>query len=185
MKVSKLAAILSLFIAGCAGSANQSVKTNSTDSNLETKLHDTNLGCDSTIVNNEFSFDVLRFEVFKADTTKIKSLFLDKVKLNIEKKKDSERGYLDLYNFEDGTNKLVMYYNDGFYLEEGDINNNKILLNKKISLGMTKADFLKLINAPGIQCDILTVTNDESSFEAIYIFSDAKLKQIKAGQIVE
>lgn len=141
--------------------------------------------CDSTVINNELGFNILVFDVFKANTAKIKSLFLDTVVLKLEKQKNSEGGTYDLYHFTDGVNTLTLYNNGGFYLDEGEIRNDKVLLNKKISMGMTKDDFLKLIKATNINCDTIVVKDDELTFETVYIFSDNKLKQIKMGQIVE
>lgn len=182
--------LLALVLEGCQSNVTQTRKQDKSETirskRKETvKKHFPILSCDTIIVNNEFSFNALAFEVFKADTAKIKSLFLNPVILKFEKQKNSEGGSYDLYNFTDSINKLTLYRNEGFYLKEGDIKNGKILLNKKISIGMTKDEFLKLVKITNIKCDTITVVNDESTFETIYIFNDSKLKRIKMGQIVE
>jgi hypothetical protein len=182
--------IILLLIAGCQGVKNQTEKQDQSDTIMSegkkiVKKYSPVLGCDSTIINNEFSFDVLAFEVFKADTAKIKSLFLNPVVLKFEKQKNPEGGHFNLYRFTDGINRLTLYYNGGFYLEDGDIRNDKVLLNNKISIGMAKEDFLKLVKGTNIKCDTVTVVNDETSFETDYIFNNSKLKEIKMGQIVE
>lgn len=165
-------------IVGCQGAVNKKQNQFNTRPQKE-------VSCDSNIINNEFSFDVLAFKVFKADTTKIKSLFSSPVVLKLESKKDSEGETYYLYSFTDGMNKLTLFSNDGFYLEEGYIKNDKIHLNKKISIGMTKDSFLKLFKGTNITCDTVTIENDESTIEAVYIFKDSKLIQIKMGQILE
>jgi hypothetical protein len=174
--------ILPLVIAGCQSAIKQN---QSNTIKPAVKKHSPALSCDSIVINNELSFDALAFKIFTADTTKIKSLFLNPVVLKIKKQKDSEGIASNLYIFTDGVNRLILYYNDGFYLENGEIKDDKILLNKKISIGMTKNDFLKLVNRTDIKCDTVSVVNDEGSFEADYIFSNSKLKEIKLGQIVE
>lgn len=123
--------------------------------------------------------------MFKADTIKIKSLFLNPAILKIEKKRDAEGNSYSLYHFTDGINKLILYSNNGFYLEDGSIRNDKVLLNNKISIGMAKNAFLELISKTNLKRDTIIVKDDELSFEAVYIFNDSKLKQIRLGQIIE
>lgn len=190
MKISKHIFLLMLFIiAGCQDVENQSKKQGRSGTKKSTgtesvKKYSSVLNHDSTVINNEFSHDVLAFEVFKADTNKIKSLFLSPAILKIEKKRDAEGDPYFLYNFTDGINRLTLYNNDGFYLEDADIRNNNVLL-KKISVGMTKNAFLDLISRADIKRDTIIVKDDELSFEAVYIFNNSKLKQIRLGQIVE
>jgi hypothetical protein len=181
--------IIPLVIAGCQGATTQTGKQDQSDTikpgEGNSKENSPVLSCDSTAINNELSFDGLAFKVFTADTTKIKSLFLNPVVLKIKKQKDSEGIASNLYIFTDGINRLTLYYNEGFYLEDGDIRNDKVLLNKKISIGIAKGDFLKLIKATRIKSDTVLVFNDETSFETDYIFNNSKLKEIKMGQTVE
>ena len=141
---------------------------------------------DTVIVSQEFSYDVLAFDVFKADTNKIKSLFLDPVTLKMEKATTEEGEPYYLHNFTDGVNKIVLFRNDSsFYIRDADIKNNRILLNRKISIGMKKDAFQELLKVKNIKCDTITVTDEESTFMSVYIFKDARLKQIKMGGIVE
>lgn len=145
-----------------------------------------NLNCDTIVVSNEFGTKALAFDIFKADTNKVKSLFLDPVVLKIEKKKDSEGYVHDLYYFTDKTNRVILSENnDYFYIEDARIKNNNVLLNKKISIGMNKAYLVGLLNLKNIPCDSITVRDDEASFETVYVFKDSKLKQVEMGQIVE
>jgi hypothetical protein len=177
-----------LIIAGCQNPATQSSEQNHPDTispKQTAKKPSTVLVGDSTIINNEFSKAILAFEVFKADTDKIKSLFLDPVTLKLEKLSNEEGDFYLLYNFSDGINKLSLFYNDGFYVKDGDIKNNLVRLNRSISIGMAKADFLKLINVRAIAKDTITVKDNELSYETVYIFNNAKLMQIETGNIVE
>ncbi|MES2277967.1 MAG: hypothetical protein V4592_18205 [Bacteroidota bacterium] len=144
------------------------------------------LNCDTTIVNQELSYGALAFKVFKLDTNKLKSLFLDPVVLKMEKQSAPDNGAYFLHHFTDGINKMILYRNDGgFYMEEADIKNGRVRLNKKISFGMQKATFLQLLKVTNIKCDTITVTDDEGSFASVYIFKNAKLSEIKMGQMVE
>ena len=182
--------LIPLFIAGCHGAVTQTKKQAKSDTIRPgrkeiVKTPHPILTRDSTIINDELSKDVLAFEVFKADTAKIKSLFLNPVILKLEKQKDSGGNSYNLYNFTDGINKIILIYNAGFYLKDGEIKNNKVLLNKKLSIGMTKDDFLKLVNVVNIKRDTVIVKDDELSCETDYIFNNSKLKQIITGQIVE
>lgn len=122
---------------------------------------------------------------FKANTNKIKSLFMSPVVLKIEKQKNSEGISYNIYNFADGVNKLRLYNNDGFYLEDGYIKNNRVHLNKNLSIGMAKDAFLRLIKVKNIKCDTITTVDNEASFETVYVFRDFKLQEIKMGSIVE
>jgi hypothetical protein len=103
----------------------------------------------------------------------------------MEKGKDHERGLYDLYNFTDGVNKIILYNNRGFYIKDSEITNDRVLLNKKISIGMKEDAFEKLLKVKDIKCDTITVTDEELTFESVYIFKDAKLRQIKMWSIVE
>lgn len=182
--------LLALVIEGCQSNATQTAKQDTFDT-IRSERKETvkrsvpALRGDTMIVDNKFSFDALAFEIFKADTTKVKSLFMAPVVLKTEKRKNAEGGAYDLYNFTDGINKLTLYFNEGFYLQEGIVKNGNVLLNKKISIGMTKDKFLKLVKKTGIKCDTIIAVNDESTFETVYIFNDAKLRQIQMGQILE
>jgi hypothetical protein len=182
--------LIPLFVMGCHGIATQTKKQGQSDTIRSgrkeiAKKYPSVFTPDSTIINNEFSNDVLAFGVFNADTTKIKSLFLNPVSLKLEKQKDSEGNSYYLYDFTDGINKVILIYNDGFYLKDGEIKNDKVLLNKKISIGMPKDDFLKLVNVVNIKRDTVIVKDDELSCETDYIFNNSKIKQITTGQIVE
>ncbi|MGZ3927941.1 MAG: hypothetical protein ACXVJG_13380 [Mucilaginibacter sp.] len=138
------------------------------------------LNCDTIIVSREFSDEVLAFTVFKADTNKIKSLFLHPATLKMEKQTNDQGGSYDLYHFTDGMNEIILLRNDGgFYMGEADIKNDKVLLNKKISIGMKKEAFLELLRVKNIKCDTINVTNEESTFESLYLFKDARLREIK------
>jgi len=182
--------LIPLFIAGCHGAVTQTKKQAKSDTIRPgrkeiVKTPHPILTRESTIINNEFSYHVLAFEVFNADTTKIKSLFLNSVILKLEKQKDSEGNSYNLYNFTDGINKIILIYNAGFYLKDGEIKNDKVLLNKKLSIGMTKDDFLKLVNVANFKRDTVIVEDDELTYETVYFFNNSKLKQIATGQIVE
>jgi hypothetical protein len=175
-------------IAGCqnntAKSASDTIKS-AKKAKVEKAISTSN--CDSTVINQEFSFDALAFQVFKADTDKIKSLFLDPVALKIEKDTDKNNGEAPhyLHNFTDGINKIALSYNHGFYIEYADIKNDKVRLNKKISIGMNKDVLLRLVKVKSINCDTINVQDTEMTFESIYIFEGAKLREIRMGQTVE
>jgi len=143
--------------------------------------------CDSAVINNELSYHALAFDVFKADINKIKSLFLNPVVLKMEKQKNDQGESYDLYDFSDGINKISLFRNpkEGFYIEDADVKNDKVRLNKKISIGMKKEAFLKLLAVKNIACDTLIVADEESTFESVYIFKDDKLRWLKMGQTVE
>ncbi|GAC1314451.1 MAG: hypothetical protein NVSMB24_39110 [Mucilaginibacter sp.] len=142
--------------------------------------------CDTTIVNEEFSSNVLGIKVFKADTNKIKSLFKEPVTISIQEKEEQGGKYY-LYNFATQTNKLILFYNPdgGFYIATGVINSNKIILNKGISIGMGKDIFLNLLNLSNIKCNTFYVTDDELTFKTSFIFKHQKLSQIKMQQTME
>jgi len=173
---------------GCQNNTTQSTSYSTTSAkNTKVEKAISNSKCDSTVTNQEFGFDALAFKVFKADTNKIKSLFLNPVVLKTKKDtdKNDEGAPYYLHNFTDGINKISLLYNHGFYIEYADIKNNRVRLNKKISVGMNEDVFLKLVRVKGINCDTITVQDDEMTFESVYIFKDAKLKEIKMGQMVE
>jgi hypothetical protein len=180
LKVILLASTL-LSIVGCGNN----VKTTTNDTSNPNKAV-VKAGCDTSITSDEISFKALAIEVFKADTNLIKSLFLDPVVLKMEKKTGDQGGEYYLYNFEDGVNKIVLFRNDeGFYLEDAEIKNSRVRLNKNISISMGKDALLKLLKFKKIACDTIKVDNEEQTFSAVYIFKDAKLQQIKMGQTLE
>jgi len=179
---------LLLGIVGCHSNSTQSTSdTTTSKKNATVKKAIQVSNCESKVINQEFSYDALAFEVFKSDTNKIKSLFLDPVVLKMEKNINDEGGPYYLHNFTDGVNKIVLFRNvrEGFYIEDADIKNDRVRLNKKISIGMNKEDFLKLVNLKNIKCDTITVADDELTFESIYIFKNAKLTEVRMGQTVE
>ncbi|WP_295671687.1 hypothetical protein [uncultured Mucilaginibacter sp.] len=184
--------LILISIVGCQNNKNQAIKQDQYDiskpeKNAKVEKSILSLHCDSTVVNNEFSFDVLAFKVFKADTDKIKSLFIGPVVLKMEKQTNAGRGSYYLHDFTDGINEIMLFRNpnEGFYVEDADIKNDKVRLNKKISIGMREDVFLRLVKVTNFKCDTIIVVNDESTFQSVYIFKDAKLSQIKMGQILE
>lgn len=180
-----------MIVAGCRNNSNQAKKQVHSFAATTTKKaipvkNISDLQGDTTIVADEFSSGVLAFKVFRADTNKIKSLFLDPAVLKTGKGTNQEGGSFDLYDFTDGINKIELYgKNDEFYIEDADIKNNKVLLNKKISIGMEKETFLALLKVNNIKCDTIIAVNDESTFESVYIFKNEQLHQLKMGQMVE
>lgn len=85
-----LVILLLVTIFGCHNNASDT-KTNQSDTTKSltkavAEKSFSNSNCDSTIVNQELSFNALAFQVFKADTNKIKSLFLDNVVIKMENK---------------------------------------------------------------------------------------------------
>jgi hypothetical protein len=175
-------------LAGCQNNTAQSTSDTATSAKkAKAEKAISNSNCDSTVTNQEFSFDALALQVFKADTNKIKSLFMNPVALKMAKDTDKNNGGVRyyLYNFTDGINKITLFYNHGFYIEYADIKNDKVQLNKKVSIGMNQDVFLKLINVKSINCDTITVQDDEMTFESVYIFKKAKLREIRMGQTVE
>jgi hypothetical protein len=186
-KPTRLLLVLTLInILGCHNSATNT-KTDLQDAVKPAEKVIMGSRCDTTIINQEFSYQALAFKVFKADTNKIRSLFLNPVVLKMEKHTNFEGGTYYLDNFSDGVNTITLLpkAGEGFYIQEADIKNDKILLNKKISIGMNKDIFLRLFKVTTFKCDTITVKDEELTFESVYIFKDAKLKQIKMGQILE
>jgi hypothetical protein len=141
------------------------------------------LNCDTTIISQEFSYKTLAFDILKADTNKIKSLFQDSVVLKMEKVTDEEGTPYYLHSFTDGVNEIVLFHNpDGnFFIREADINSDRVLLNKKISFGMKKDVFQELLKVNNIKCDTITIEDEEITTKSIYIFKNDKLREIKIG----
>jgi hypothetical protein len=144
------------------------------------------MSCGEPIISHEFSYEALAFDIAKADTNEIKSLFLDRVIIQNEKEVTEEGLPYYPYDFTDGTNKIILLSNDtSYYIEGAEIVNDRIRLNKKISIGMKKDVFLDLLKVKNIKCDTIIVKDEELTFESVYIFKETKLRQIKMGSIVE
>ncbi len=184
-----LIAIILIVIAGCQSNTTPGNAGQTPPAKLVEKATTKAVvsGCDTTIINQELSDEVLRFKVFKTDTNKIKSLFLGPVVLKPEKHTNPEGGVYYLNNFTDGVNTLVLLRKagEGFYIEDAYIKNDKMLLNKRLSIGMDKGALLKLLNVQSVKCDTIIAQDEESTFESVYIFKANKLAQIKMGQIIE
>ena len=185
-----LALLILAWVIGCQSNSNQQKKQSQNDTSkqrskrkVEKAVPGSN--CDTTLISQEFSSAAMAFDIFKGDTNKVKSLFLDPVTLKMDKDTDEEGKPYYLHHFTDGVNKIILLKNGGFYIKDAEINNNRVLLNKKISIGMKRGAFLKVLNAKNIQCDTITVKDEELTFESVYIFKDDKLRQIEMGSIVE
>jgi len=186
-----LATLLLITIVGCQNKSNQKNKQDqydtvksATKSKIEKPIPGSN--CDTMLISQEFSYDVLASEAFNADTNKIKSLFLDRAIIKIEKAVTEEGVPYYPYDFTDGTNKIIVLSNDtSYYIKYAEIKNNKVVLNKKISIGMKKSIFLELLKVKNIKCDTITVKDEELTFESIYIFKNDKLKKVLMGGIVD
>jgi len=142
--------------------------------------------CDTTITNDELSAHFLKFNVFQADSAKIKKLFNDNVIVRVVKKEE-QGGIFYMYNFSSNSDTIRLFYKpeEGFYIEDAHINSTHILLNKKIFIGMSKADFLQKLALNNITCNIINVENEEATFKSSYIFRNSKLFEIKSRQIME
>src|ERR1700761_1187847 len=120
-KASFLIVLILIVFTGCQTNSTQKKKpgiSDTTSSGIPSQKSASGPNCDTTIINQEFGYGALAFEVFKADTNKIKSLFLDPVILKIKKQTNDQGAVYDLYNFTDGMNKISLYRNDGgFYME--------------------------------------------------------------------
>lgn len=178
-------------IIGCRSNSNQLSKQYQIDTaKLTNKTKFKNpikgLNCDTTLISQEFSYDALALDRSKADTNEIKSLFLDRAIIRNLKEVTEEGLPYYPYDFTDGVNRIIVLNNDtSYYIEDAEIKNDQIRLNKKISIGMKKDAFLDLLKAKNIKCDTITVKDEELTFESVYIFKNARLKQIQMGSIVE
>ena len=195
--MSKKSPIINLFLAlvlinavGCQSNSIQQKKQGQNDTSRQfgkgkVEKPVSALNCDTTVISQEFSSAAFAFDIFKGDTNKVKSLFLDPVTLKMNKDMDEEGSPYYLRHFTDGVNKIILIKNGGFYIKDAEINNNRVLLNKKISIGMQRDAFLKLLNGKNIKCDTVTVKDEDLTFESIYIFKGDKLSKILMGSIVE
>jgi hypothetical protein len=181
--------IMMLIVGGCLSNSNQekAKRHDTTSSNKKAAIegYSSGLRCDTTISSQEFSYGILASEVFDADTNKIKSLFLDPVVLKIEKQTNNEGEAYDLHSFTDGTNRITLFKNGGFYVEEADIKNDRVHLSEKVFIGMEEDIFLDLLKLKKVQCDTISVKDGEFTFESDYIFKDGRLREIEMGQILE
>lgn len=183
-----LALLILAWVIGCQSNQQKKQGRNDTaESTNESKVKGpvSGLNCETTLISREFSSAALAFDVFKGDTNKVKSLFLDPVTLKMDKDIDEEGTPYYLHHFTDGVNKIILMKNGGFYIRDVEINNNRVLLNKKISIGMKRDVFLKLLNTKNVKCDTITVKDEELTFESIYVFKGDKLKQVLMGGIAE
>lgn len=141
---------------------------------------------DTTFVNNDLSLRILGFRVYKADTTKFKKLFTQPVTLSIIEKQGEEAPFY-YYRFISKPNHITLFYKpkEGFYIEDAEINNADVTLNKKVSFDMNKADFLKVLKADSITVDTIRVSDEAYAVQSIFIFKKDKLKKIKVTQTVE
>jgi hypothetical protein len=178
-------AILTLVIGvGCQNSPDKKQQKNQADTNTseqKTKYLKSSslLNCNTSIVSHDFSYGVLGFLVFEADTNKIKSLFGNPVVLRIEEKTGKEGGKYRLYNFTDGINKIILFKNDGgFYLDDVDISTDKLNLSKT-PIGMQQDKFLDLLNVKRVNCDTIHITDEEATLEMLFIFKGGRLQHIK------
>ena len=183
--------LMGISIAGCRGNSNQLSKhdqigISKPTNKIKVKKAIAGLNCDTTLISQEFSYEALAFNISKADTNEIKSLFLDRAIIKNVKEVTEEGSPYYPYDFTDGTNTIIVLNNDtSYYIEDAEIKNDRIRLNKKISIGMKKDIFLDLLKTKNIKYDTITVKDEELTFESVYIFKDAKLRQIKMGSIVE
>jgi hypothetical protein len=141
---------------------------------------------DTTFVNNSLSSRIFGFRIFKADTNKFKELFTKPVTLSIIEKQGEEVPFY-YYRFVSKPNQITLFYKpkEGFYIEDAEINNADVQLNKKVSFDMEKADLLKILKADSVNVDTIRVSDEEYSLQTIFIFKKQKLKQIKITQTVE
>jgi len=135
---------------------------------------------DTTIISQEFSYNVLN--EFNGDTNKVRSLFLDPIVKKMERQTVTGMIADSLCSFSDGINKISL---NGRLIRYAEINNNRVRLNKKLSMGMKLDDFLLLLNAKKIRCDTIEVKDEEETFESVYIFKNNQLRRILIGDILE
>jgi len=150
------------------------------------KLNTIPVKTDTTFINNDLSTRILGRNVYKADTNKIKKLFAPPVTLSIIQKEGESESYY-FYTFTNKTNTLTLFFkpSEGFYIENGEINDEGVVLNKKVTIGMEKNVFLSLLNADSINVDTIHIDNEELTLRSTFIFKDNKLKQLKLAQTIE
>jgi hypothetical protein len=141
---------------------------------------------DTAFINNDLSNRILGRNVYKADTNKIKKLFAPPVNLQIVEKEGETEPY-SFYTFTNKTNKLTLFYksSEGFYIENGEINDKDVVLNKKVFIGMGKDAFLHLLNTDSLKVDTIRVDNEELTLRSTFIFKNDRLIQIKLAQTIE
>jgi len=185
-----LTLLMLISVVGCQNNSNRRQKqdkydTAKSESKTKTEKPVESFTCDTTLISQEFSYNALPSDIFEGDTNKVKSLFLDPATLKMDRDTNEEGTPYYLHDFTDGINKVILMKNGGFYIKDAEINNDRVLLNRKISIGMKRDAFLTLLNAKNIKCDTIAVKDEELTFESIYIFKKDKLKQIIMGGIVD
>lgn len=137
--------------------------------------------CITEIINNKIVKYIFTIDVFRSDTTILKSIF--KIKPNIEIIK--EKGIYDdneYLNFVYETpNVYVKFFKneEGFYIERASIKKDEIRLYKNIAIGMQKKDFYKLISIEETSCDTIVVKDEDQTLNMKFIFNKSYLRQLE------
>ncbi|MCX6307526.1 MAG: hypothetical protein NTY32_01410 [Bacteroidia bacterium] len=176
MKNLILLLLLFLFSCGNTTISNQKVQQKQQSFNGDKKHSCVSINTNGVIVKNIFNIDI-----FRSDTTKLKTIFKISPSIKISKEKGDydDNEYLT-FLFETPKSFVKFFKNDeGFYIENALIKGNEIRLYKNIEIGMIKNDFCKLLSINQTPCDTIVITDEDQFLNLNFVFSNDELKELE------
>jgi len=141
-----------------------------------------NTSCTLKITNNDIIDNIFTINIFRSDTTSLKTIFKIRPKIKVLKKKGiyDDNVYLN-YVFETPNVyvNLLFKNNEGFYIEKALIKDNEIKLYKSIAIGMLKKDFCNEFAIKETSCDTILVLDEDQTLCLKFVFNQNYLRKIE------
>lgn len=137
--------------------------------------------CVFKTINNDIVKYIFTIDVFRSDTTSLKTIFKTRPKIKVLKETGiyDDNEYLN-YVFEIPNAYLKLFKNnEGFYIEHALIKGDEIKLYKNCAIGMLKKDFCKQISIEETSCDTIVVTDEDQTLCLKFIFNQKYLMQLE------
>lgn len=140
-----------------------------------------NSSCVFKAINNDIVKYIFTIDVFRSDTTSLKTIFKTRPSIKVLKEKGiyDDNEYLN-YVFETPSAYVKLFKNnEGFYIEQALIKGDEIKLYKNSAIGMLKKDFCKQLSIEETSCDTIVVTDEDQTLSLKFIFNQKYLKQLE------
>lgn len=140
-----------------------------------------NSSCVFKVINNDIVKHIFTIDVFRSDTTSLKTIFKTQPNIKVLKEKGiyDDNEYLN-YVFETPNAYVKLFKNnEGFYIERALIKEDEIKLYKNSAIGMLKNDFCKQFSIEETSCDTIEIIDEDQTLSLKFIFNKKHLKQLE------
>lgn len=166
-------------------SVNSDLKKNQNQDNKVESNENSKIECEIGFLDESFKSTYYPFNFENFNSQKILSHFDKSVTIDSIEKLGYDDYKYRIYRFKDSSSYIefmVKSYEPNakwFYIEKGEIQSNLFNSKNGVSIGMSRADFAKVLGIKDFYCDTFKISDGELATNYSFYFVDNNLKRIE------